>query len=125
MFNITANLSILLTIKVIINFDRSNSLKRSFLHHKLFSLTTQDGNSNLVCGPQFNGLCIFNITRNVSICLTIRVIISYDRFNKLERSFLHPKWFSLMITDEMQTWFPDKKSLEVVFSISPEMSAFC
>ena len=49
------------------------------LHHKWFSLTTQDGNSNLVCGPQFNGLCIFNITRNVSILLTIGVIIKFDR----------------------------------------------
>ena len=112
-------------MRVIIQFERYNTLKRSFLHQKWFSLTTQDGNSNLVGGPQFNGLCIFNITRNVSILLTIGVIIKFDRYSKLERSFLHPKWFFLMITDEMQTWFPDKKSLEVVFSISPEMPAFC
>ena len=84
-----------------------------------------DRNSNLLCRHEVTGLCIFNTTRNESISVTIRVIINVERFNKLERSFFHPKWFSLMIIDEMQTWFPDKKSLEVVFSISHEMSAFC
>ena len=92
-FNIAWNVSILLTIEVIINLDWSNQFQRSSLHLKWFSLRTIEEISALVCCWWVCGWCIFNIALNVSSLLKMEVMTNFHWCNQFQYWFIHLKWF--------------------------------
>ena len=84
-----------------INLWLMQSIPKIVLHPKQFRLITIEEISALVCCCWVSGWCIFNIALNVSSLLTIQVIINFNWCNKIQRSFLHLKWFILIMIEEI------------------------